>query len=176
MNPRRLRLGMSAGLAPCRKLELKGFQATYPGSKPEVTLRPTGVQYLVETIAREIHSACTGDRKEVTAFTADQYAQPVADLLATIRTKLPPGLSATARKSPCAAGLLPHSASSQTIDRREGESLRSIGLLISESAREPVTGQTLSIAVFGQPGSGKSFAVRSTYSRQRKVRSISCYS
>jgi hypothetical protein len=47
-----------------------------------------------------------------------------------------------------------------TIDREESESLRSISGLVAEYARNRSTARPLSIAIFGSPGSGKSFAVQ----------------
>ena len=46
-----------------------------------------------------------------------------------------------------------------TVDRREIESLRSIGSLVSEYVAQPHPKRPLSIAVFGPPGSGKSFGI-----------------
>ena len=46
-----------------------------------------------------------------------------------------------------------------TVDRREIESFRSIRNLISEYCRKPRQTRPLSIAVFGAPGSGKSFGI-----------------
>ncbi len=46
-----------------------------------------------------------------------------------------------------------------TVDRREIESLRSIRALVSEYVSQPSQKTPLSIAVFGAPGSGKSFAI-----------------
>jgi hypothetical protein len=46
-----------------------------------------------------------------------------------------------------------------TVDRQEIESLRSIGSLISEYVDQPRPKRPLSIAVFGPPGSGKSFGI-----------------
>lgn len=47
-----------------------------------------------------------------------------------------------------------------TVDRREIESYRSISALIDEYCRQERPGHLLSIAVFGAPGSGKSFGVK----------------
>lgn len=47
----------------------------------------------------------------------------------------------------------------ETVDRREIESLRSIRALVSEYVNQPTQKTPLSIAVFGAPGSGKSFAI-----------------
>ena len=46
-----------------------------------------------------------------------------------------------------------------TIDRTEVESFRSISNLMSEYLKSPNNSRPLSIAVFGSPGSGKSFVV-----------------
>lgn len=46
-----------------------------------------------------------------------------------------------------------------TVDRREIESLRAIRALVSEYVSQPSQKTPLSIAVFGAPGSGKSFAI-----------------
>jgi len=46
-----------------------------------------------------------------------------------------------------------------TVDRREIESFRSIRALVSEYCRQPRQRHPLSIAVFGAPGSGKSFGI-----------------
>jgi hypothetical protein len=46
-----------------------------------------------------------------------------------------------------------------TVDRQEIESLRSIGSLVNEYAAHPAK-RPLSIAVFGPPGSGKSFGIK----------------
>ena len=46
-----------------------------------------------------------------------------------------------------------------TVDRQEIESLRSIGSLVSEYVAQPRPKRPLSIAVFGPPGSGKSFGI-----------------
>ncbi len=47
-----------------------------------------------------------------------------------------------------------------TIDRREIESLRSIRSLVAEYSRQRQLNRPLSIAVFGFPGSGKSFGIK----------------
>jgi len=46
-----------------------------------------------------------------------------------------------------------------TVDRQEIESLRSIRSLVSEYVAQPRSKRPLSIAVFGPPGSGKSFGI-----------------
>lgn len=46
-----------------------------------------------------------------------------------------------------------------TVDRQEMESLRSIGSLVGEYVAQPHPKRPLSIAVFGPPGSGKSFGI-----------------
>ena len=46
-----------------------------------------------------------------------------------------------------------------TVDRHEIESYRSLGALVSEYVRQPNPKRPLSVAVFGAPGSGKSFGV-----------------
>jgi hypothetical protein len=48
----------------------------------------------------------------------------------------------------------------RTVDRGEIESLRNIRTLIEQYRQNPNPGRPLSIAVFGQPGSGKSFGVK----------------
>jgi len=47
-----------------------------------------------------------------------------------------------------------------TVDRQEIESLRSIGSLVSEYVAQAHPERPLSIAVFGPPGSGKSFGIK----------------
>jgi hypothetical protein len=47
-----------------------------------------------------------------------------------------------------------------TVDRQEIESLRSIGSLVSEYVAQEHPERLLSIAVFGPPGSGKSFGIK----------------
>ncbi len=46
-----------------------------------------------------------------------------------------------------------------TVDRQEIESLRSIGALVGEYVAQPHPKRPVSIAVFGPPGSGKSFGI-----------------
>lgn len=46
-----------------------------------------------------------------------------------------------------------------TVDRKEIESLRSIGALVLEYCNQQLQERPLSIAVFGSPGSGKSFGI-----------------
>ena len=48
-----------------------------------------------------------------------------------------------------------------TVDRKEIESLRSIGALIREYSEAKTVNRPLSLAIFGSPGSGKSFAITS---------------
>jgi len=48
-----------------------------------------------------------------------------------------------------------------TVDRKEIESLRSIGALIREYSESKAVNRPLSLAIFGSPGSGKSFAITS---------------
>jgi RyR domain len=57
-------------------------------------------------------------------------------------------------------GLVARQVTVLTVDRREIESYRSIRALIDEYCRQERTGHPLSIAVFGAPGSGKSFGVK----------------
>ena len=48
----------------------------------------------------------------------------------------------------------------ETIDRSEVESFRSVGMLLGDYARKAAATKPLSIAVFGPPGSGKTFGVK----------------
>lgn len=48
----------------------------------------------------------------------------------------------------------------ETIDRSEIESFRSVGILLGDYARKADATKPLSIAVFGPPGSGKTFGVK----------------
>jgi len=60
-----------------------------------------------------------------------------------------------------------------TVDRAEIESFRAIANLIREYLHRPVVKRPLCIAVFGQPGSGKSFGVREVAKSLGGVKDVS---
>lgn len=144
--------GTCAGLAASRELHTKGFStddgAPFPGelrfpiAHIAETIRSTG-------IGQDVFRDETIDEAPEWSLAKFDHSQELADKI--ILTG--PGL-ALKKMSVCQFGGM------ITVDRIEAESLRSVSALIAEYARNRSLARPLSIAVFGSPGSGKSFAVQ----------------
>jgi hypothetical protein len=161
-------LGIKSGLAAMRTLHLEGFGQR--GTHPE----NVKLQFPIELIAREV-------AKDLTQFSVSDIQDPVRFLTGKepeiekvsedsfwtllkdrCRDNLEQVAERIAIEGPEVAlqgvplgkfgGLL-------TVDRRETESFRSIRSLVNEYCRQSQQRRPLSIAVFGAPGSGKSFGI-----------------
>ena len=160
--------GVKSGLAAMRTLHLEGFGER--GTHPE----NVKLQFPIELIAREV-------AKDATQFAVSEIQDPVRFLTEKkpeiekasedgfwtllkdrYRDNLEQVAERIAIEGPEVAlqgvplgkfgGLL-------TVDRRETESFRSIRSLVNEYCRQSQQRRPLSIAVFGAPGSGKSFGI-----------------
>jgi hypothetical protein len=163
-----LHTGIQAGIAAKRLLLREGYGN--PGTSPV----EAGLRFPVERIAAEIGS---GNAALATAFIQD----PVSNLLPPYNSqskRVMPGfwtiledrytdhLSMVAQRI-VLEGIVPvlkdipigRFGALVTVDRREIEALQSIRTLLIEYCKRPQV-RPLSLAVFGPPGSGKSFAVK----------------
>jgi hypothetical protein len=160
--------GVKSGLAAMRILHLEGFgeRGTHPQNLK--------LQFPMELIAREV-------AKDVTQFAVSEIQDPIRFLTkkraemekpsedgfwTLLKDRYRDNLEQVAERivveGPEVAlqgvplgkfgGLL-------TVDRRETESFRSIRSLTNEYCRQSQQRRPLSIAVFGAPGSGKSFGI-----------------
>jgi hypothetical protein len=95
-----------------------------------------------------------GDEPVWWSILGAKYATDPANLVSTARKIVSHGADSALSGVP-----LGHFGDLLTVDRQEIESYRSIGALVREYDRDPAKKRPLSIAVFGQPGSGKSFGI-----------------
>jgi hypothetical protein len=160
--------GIQAGVATMRKLHVVGYgipgidpstaELRFPMDKIVDELR-TENKYLsvvkIEDPVQNILSPSTPEALQVMpgfwTILEDQYT---GSLNETAQRIVLEGTNSTLRDVPVGRfGAL------TTVDRREIEALRCIRTLISEYCQRPQV-RPLSIAVFGPPGSGKSFGVK----------------
>jgi hypothetical protein len=159
VGPPSLGAGILAGLSASRLLHSEGFQvdgAAVKGDPP-----PTDFEFPVDRVANEIREGCEGKSASASVF-RDMAIQEAREW-SMITVDEPFGLAREIIKRGPKAALHGHPICTFsdliTVDRKEAKSLRSIRALIAEYARNRLPAKPLSIAVFGQPGSGKSFAV-----------------
>lgn len=159
-----LQPGILAGLAAARQLHQDGYDDG--GSKDDPCLAfPT--DQLVKAIEKPAAGTAPFAVVDVpTPFTASTPSPSARDSFWTILAgRYPENLEGVAQKlveegAEVALQEVPLGQFGKllTVDRQEIESLRSVGLLISEYLKQQQQ-KPLSIAVFGSPGSGKSFGV-----------------
>jgi hypothetical protein len=149
--------GVRCGLAASRELHLHGFDAETVAGK---TL-PERLAFPTRLIAEQIHDPNRAEHERADQFDCTQIelrddwdiaSSRDANLLASKIIKYGPRHALKGMPVCRFENLI-------TIDRRETEGLRSISGLIAEYARDRSLSRPLSLAVFGSPGSGKSFAV-----------------
>lgn len=148
--------GIQKGLAAMRKLHLEGYGVR--GSlAPEAKLA-----FPIETIAAELSEGTTlfavskvqGSSSSASGFWTileDRYS----GALETVAEKIvEEGADKALKGVP-----LGQFGKLLTVDRRETEGFRSVRALVGEYCRNPKPKRPLSLAVFGTPGSGKSFGI-----------------
>ncbi len=160
--------GIQSGMAVMRRLHLMGYGI--PGTDPRIA----ELRFPIKGIADEISA-------EITPLSVAQIQNPIKNILSPMEPealRVMPGfwtiledrytgaLNETAQRivlKGIASALhdvpVGRFGALVTVDRREIEALRSIRTLISEYCQRPQV-RPLSIAVFGPPGSGKSFGVK----------------
>ncbi len=169
LDEQNLEKAIRTGLAAMRVLHREGFgdAGAARGAPPSAAVR-----FPIDVIAREL-------AKEDKAFRRVEVKDPTRHLSPVPGEQMHPESAWTILQDRLPADVLPVAVKIalqgldsalqdvplarfrvlQTVDRREIESLRSIRLLIDEYCRTENPKGPLSIAVFGPPGSGKSFGV-----------------
>jgi hypothetical protein len=158
---RQLQLGIQAGLAAMRRLLREGHgpaDAREPGLRCEQVAQEI-VNPTVAYQVAELPAPREGEALRDSAWTI------IASAEASLRGAKQPlygiakGVALTGAK---ALSHVPHGRFGKllTVDRVEIEALRSIHQLITEYLAHDESNRPLSLAVFGPPGSGKSFAVK----------------
>ena len=159
--------GIQSGLAAMRKLHLQGYDRLGPGGLPEL-------RFPVEEIATELSRTAAPfamvevqDPVRFLTRPAGEDEQPPENAFWTIlqdryrdnldevaKQVVLEGVEAALPDVPL--GRFGHLL---TVDRREIESFRSIRALVSEYLSHARQKRPVNIAVFGAPGSGKSFGI-----------------
>lgn len=148
--------GIADGLAAMRALKQAGHGPV--GSTPGFPLK---------TIAGEMTAAADRAVFSVTEIRGDAAERAGWSILADRQQDedgqplYGPAVKVARYGLPALAGI-PHARFGKllTVDRTEIEGLKGIQRLISDYVRDPRPGRPLSLAVFGPPGSGKSFGVK----------------
>lgn len=156
--------GITSGLSAMRDLHLRGYGATGSGSGRAGLVFPS--REIAESLEKGKHD-----------FAKAPVPCPVPDSWSILEERNPGGLERAAedvamRGVKVALPDVPVGRFGKfvTVDRGEIEGFRSVRTLIREYDSEPAT-RPLNIAVFGPPGSGKSFGVKAvTYSSLDKNR------
>ncbi len=160
-----VRSGVGRGLSAARALHLRGYGGEGGGKDDRAGLAFP---------AREIAAKLAGEENE---FQLAQIEQPTPESWSILESRHPEGLDAIALRV-AREGIesvlkdvpIARFGPFVTVDRGEIEGFRSIRALIREYDRQKAP-RPLSIAVFGPPGSGKSFGVKavakSTFDKDR---------
>lgn len=159
--------GIQRGLAAMRRLHVEGYgerganareaRLAFPSELVAEELARDGAPFAVAEIQNPVrflpHSAEAERRVEARPWTIleDRYTDTLDEVARQIVVE---GAEATLRDVP-----LGKFGALLTADRQEIESFRSIRALIAEYCRQIRPRRPLSIAVFGAPGSGKSFGI-----------------
>ena len=145
--------GVRAGLAAARALHLRGYGAAEPAAGR------VDLDFPAACIAAQLASEPHG-------FASAKVEQPVRDSWSILESRYPEGLEPVAEdvaRRGVEAELtdVPRArfGKFETVDRGEMEGLRSLRALMREYDAQPAP-RPLNIAVFGPPGSGKSFGVK----------------
>ena len=145
--------GIRSGLTAARALHLRGYGAAEPA------VSSAGLAFPVREIAHELAA-------EPREFEVAELPCPVPDSWSILEGRYPEGLEpvaeAVAREGvEVALKGVPVGRFGKfvTVDRGEIEGFRSVRALLREYDAEPAP-RPLNIAVFGPPGSGKSFGVK----------------
>jgi len=159
--------GIQAGLAAMRNLHRDGFgqrgtsaseaQLVFPISRIATVLAQTTQQFAVAEVReplRTIHGKVEAGKPE-----AEEYWTILEDRVAGGLEDL--GMQIVLQGAEVALQGVPWGQFGNllTVDRQEIESYRNIRNLVAEYAGQEHAPRPLSIAVFGSPGSGKSFGV-----------------
>jgi hypothetical protein len=159
--------GITSGLSALRKLHHIGYgecgegkvitPLAFPLKAIAEELAAPQTSFVVTTIparfcaATSAREKCATNAWTILALRAEATKKPLFEIARHIVLD---GVEATLHDVPLGrfGGLL-------TLDRQEMESYRSIGALIREYRRQTNLDRPLSLAVFGAPGSGKSFGI-----------------
>lgn len=149
-----IRQGIRAGLAALRCLHREGYgqrgalaaevNLEFPVRTVVDALTPSDSPYQETTVPMRI-------RNKYWTILGDHYQRNLGDVAREVVLK---GPERALRGVP-----LGRFGALLTVDRQEIESLRSIRSLVGEYVAQPRPKRPLSIAVFGPPGSGKSFGI-----------------
>ncbi len=148
--------GIQGGLAAMRTLHLEGYGvrgSIAPGAALAFPIKAI-TDELKESTTRFAVSEVQGPSSSATGFWTileDRYTGALGSVAEQIVEQ---GADKALRGVP-----LGHFGKLLTVDRREIEGLRSVRTLVSEYCRKPKPKRPLSLAVFGAPGSGKSFGI-----------------
>jgi RyR domain/ATPase family associated with various cellular activities (AAA) len=159
--------GITAGLAAIRTLHKEGYgergappstaELTFPIAKVAATLAQKATQFTVASVQDPMRFM---DKKGAETSLVDGYWTILhdwyKDTLETIATRV-------VREGPkIVLEGVPWGQFGDllTVDRQEIESFRSISNLVFEYCRQEPQKRPLSVAVFGPPGSGKSFGIK----------------
>ncbi len=154
--------GVCAGLWSLRSLHREGY-GQRSKSAAEVTLKfpiDTVVAALAASEARFGSKDSPYEEASVPMRMSEKYWTILEDQCAGNLEALATSVVLEGPKKQLKALPLGHFGGLLTVDRHEIESLRSIGSLVSEYVSQPRPKKPLSIAVFGPPGSGKSFGIQ----------------
>ena len=163
-----IQLGIQSGLAAMRTLHLEGYgERGVPVSQAKLVFPIAKVTAALAQPAKAFTVAAVQDPMRFIRQKGDPSGKPLTEGFWTIlQDKFKAGLDQVAMQTVLEG---PESAlqgvpwgqfgNLLTVDRQEIESYRSIRNLVAEYAGQKQPPRPLSIAVFGTPGSGKSFGV-----------------
>jgi hypothetical protein len=160
--------GIQSGLAAMRKLHLEGYGVRASGAADAALAFPTAL--IASELAREGAPFSVAEVQDPLIYVSEPSTitrrGPETDFWTILEDRYSSNLGQVAEEivaegAEAALKDVPLGKFGKllTVDRREIESFRSIRTLVSEYCRKERQKRPLSIAVFGAPGSGKSFGV-----------------